>query len=512
MTLLIGSVLENDAARLRTVAERCLAAGADAVELRLDRLNTLDDTTIRWAGRLPAGRWIATCRSAAEGGSSEAPVAERAARLATLARRGARIDFEYADWQQSPEVRQQLQEATGIAPGRLILSHHDFSGWPADPDGILKRIATEPGAVPKLAWMPRSICDNFAALRLVRSSRPPAVVLCMGEAGLMSRVLARKFGAFGTYCAATEGEPTAPGQATLATMLDVYRWRQIGPGTRFFGVIGWPVAHSMGPRLHGAAFERTGIDGVYLPLAVDPSDRVLEDFLDGCLANEWLDAAGFSVTAPHKARVLAYLGDRVDALARRIGAVNTLVVSEGQYHGYNTDYSGALDALTAGLGCERRDLRGVAVDLLGAGGAARAVVAGLREYGADVTISNIIPEDADRLAEEFRCGVTPWDHRMRGSGSVLVNCTSIGMLPDVDASPVPADALGRYEAVFDVVYNPIETRLLRDAAASGCRTIGGVEMFVYQAAEQLRLWTGLEPEVGLMRDLVVGELTRAQHG
>jgi 3-dehydroquinate dehydratase/shikimate dehydrogenase len=295
-------------------------------------------------------------------------------------------------------------------------------------------------------------------------------------------------------------------------MLDVYRWRSIGPGTRFFGVIGWPVAHSMGPRLHGAAFERAGIDGVYLPLAVDPKERVLEDFLDGCLANEWLDAAGFSVTAPHKSRVLVYLGDRVDDLARRIGAVNTLVVSNGQYRGHNTDYSGALDALTAGLGCTRSDLRGMAVDLLGAGGAARAVVAGLRECGADVTISNIIPEDADRLADEFRCGVTPWDHRTRGTGSVLVNCTSVGMLPDVDASPMPADALGRYEAVFDAVYNPIETQLLRDAAAAGCRTIRGVEMFIYQAAEQFRLWTGLEPDVGLMRNLVVGELTRARHG
>jgi shikimate dehydrogenase len=270
-----------------------------------------------------------------------------------------------------------------------------------------------------------------------------------------------------------------------------------------FGVIGWPVAHSMSPLLHNAAFEWAGVDGVYLPLPIDPRDRVLEDFLDGCLANEWLDAAGFSVTVPHKSRVLAYLGDRVDEVARRIGAVNTLVVSDAGYRGCNTDYCGALDALTEGLGCERNDLRGTAIDLLGAGGAARAVVAGLREYGCDVTLSNIIPQDAAALAEELGCNVRAWGQRDRGSGSILVNCTSVGMWPAADETPFPADALGRYEAVFDVVYNPMRTRLLRDAAGTGCRIISGVEMFVHQAAEQFRLWTGREPDKRLMRDLVV---------
>ncbi|UCG15372.1 MAG: shikimate dehydrogenase [Phycisphaerales bacterium] len=515
MTLLIASVSAGTGDELRTRVGQAFSAGADVAELRLDAIESLDDDLVQWAAGLPAGKWIATCRPASEGGASTHSARQRALMLVAIAE-GAQglIDFEFAHWRRSARTRARLADAVGTKPGaptdsRLILSHHDFTGRPDDPRGILRMIAAEEGVIPKLAWMPESICDNFEALDLVRSSPGPVIVICMGEAGLPSRVLAPKVGAFATYCAPSEDITTAPGQATLAQMTDLYRWRRIGTDTRLFGVIGWPVAHSMSPLLHNAAFDRAGVDGVYLPLPIEPRDRVLEDFLDGCLANDWLDAAGFSVTVPHKSRVVAYLGDRVDELAGRIGAVNTLVVSDGGYRGYNTDYCGALDALTAGLGCERNDLRGTAIDLLGAGGAARAVVAGLREYGCDVTLSNIIPQDAATLAEEFGCNVRAWGERDHGTGSILVNCTSVGMRPVPDETPFPADALGRYEAVFDVVYNPMRTRLLGDAARAGCRVISGVEMFVNQAAEQFRLWTGREPDKGLMRDLVVRGLRKA---
>jgi 3-dehydroquinate dehydratase/shikimate dehydrogenase len=514
MTLLVASVVADTGPQMRALAEKAFANGADVVELRLDGLAALDEPLMAWVSGLPPGRWIVTCRSAAEGGASRESATERAAHvLKVRATRDAYVDAENQDFAASPEVRQLILAALAAqdrpsGERRLILSHHDFAGRPESPAKTLAAIAQEPKAIPKVAWMPTNICDNLEALELVRSSAVPAIAIGMGEAGLMSRVLAKKVGAFASYCSVEAGRETAPGQVTLDDMLHRYRWGTMNSATRFFGVIGWPVAHSMSPVLHNAAFARADLNAVYLPLAVEPAGRTLEHFLDGCLEHPWLDSGGFSVTVPHKSRVLAYLGDQVDDLARRIGAVNTLAVSNGRYRGYNTDHSGALDALADGLGCERDDLRGTAVDVLGAGGAARAVVAGLCEYGCRVTICNIIPEDAASLADEFGTRLIPWDRRDRGGGSILVNCTSVGMWPEVDHTPFPAEGLSQYDAVFDVVYNPLQTRLLREAAAAGCRTVAGVEMFVHQAAEQFRLWTGQEPDKTLMRNLVVAELAK----
>jgi 3-dehydroquinate dehydratase/shikimate dehydrogenase len=514
MAKLIASVTGSTLDALRPLADQALAAGADRIELRLDGHASPGPSFREWVAGLPAGRWIVTCRSTAEGGASDASPEVRARLLADLAGEGRGIvDFEYAFWRASEDVRRRLEPLRSVGLSgepRLILSSHCFEGRPADPAGLLREIAAVGGVVPKVAWMSQNICHSLEALELARQSPVPAIVICMGEAGLPSRLLAGKVGAYGTYCAAESGGEAAPGQISLAQMREVFRWGEIGRGTRVLGVIGWPVAHSMSPLLHNLAFARAGVDAVYLPLAVNPDGEVLESFLDRCLQADWLNVRGFSVTVPHKARVLAYLGDAADELARQIGAVNTLVAEEGRYRGHNTDYSGALDALTEGLESDRTGLRNMEVDVLGAGGAARAVAAGLRSCGARVTLINIVHEDAVRLADEFACEVRPWADRGQGRGAVLINCTSVGMWPEVDATPMPPEALPRYGAVFDVVYNPLETMLLRDAAAAGCRTICGVEMFVHQAAGQFRLWTGREADVGLMRQLVIGELTR--HG
>jgi len=440
------------------------------------------------------------------------PAEARARLLADLAGEGRGIvDFEYEAWRGSGAARERLEplRSAGVSgEPRLILSSHCFEGRPTDPAGLVREIAAVGGVVPKVVWMPQSICESLEALELARRSAVPAIVICMGQAGLPSRVLAGKAGAYGTYSAAQSGDETAPGQPSLAQMCEMFRWKAIGRDTRVFGVIGWPVAHSMSPLLHNQAFAAAGVDAVYLPWAVEPAGAGLESFLDGCRNAEWLNVGGFSVTVPHKARVLAYLGNAADELTRRIGAVNTLVVENGEYRGHNTDYSGALDALTGGVGSDRTWLNDAEVDVLGAGGAARAVVAGLRSCGARVTLCNIVPEEAVRLADEFACDVRPWADRGQGRGVVLINCTSVGMWPEVDVSPMPAEALPHYQAVFDVVYNPLETKLLRDAAAAGCRTIRGIEMFVCQAAGQFRHWTGREPSLERMRQLVIGELGR----
>ncbi len=502
MALLIASIASEDAGEMRARAERALADGADAVELRLDALASAVESLVDWASAQAPGRVIATCRSAAEGGASSRPADERLAALAPFAANGVRIDFEWASTRSLPGFQTQVSAwhppgaSRGVA--RLILSSHAFDGGVSDPAALLQAISNQPNVIPKLAWMPADICDSIEALSLMRTARVPSIVICMGETGLMSRVLTPKVGGFATYCS-TAGGATAPGQVDLATMLTQYRWASIDADTRVLGVIGWPVAHSLSPAIHNAALARADINAVYLPLAVRPDGSTLERFLDACLANEWLGALGFSVTAPHKTRVLNYLGTRVDERAQRIGAVNTVVVTEGGYFGYNTDYDGVLRALTRGLACPVDDLDGERVLVLGAGGAARAAVAALRDHGAEVAVCGRSADRSGRLAGDFNCRAVAWDERDRQAGAILINCTSVGMWPDTETSPLAEAAIGRYDVVFDAVYNPIHTRLLRTAAEAGCRVISGTDMFVEQAAEQFRLWTGQVPDRTLMQ-------------
>jgi 3-dehydroquinate dehydratase/shikimate dehydrogenase len=249
---------------------------------------------------------------------------------------------------------------------------------------------------------------------------------------------------------------------------------------------------------------------VYLPLLVAPEQDVLNEFLEGCRLRPWLDVAGLSVTVPHKGAAARWVGQRIQPLAARIGAVNTLVPDKEGFTGHNTDYAGALGAITEALHCDRRDLRGLEVAVLGAGGVARAVVAGLRDSGCRVTIYNRHQPRSDALAKEFDCRAEAWEKRAAGSNTaLLINCTSLGMWPDVDETPIPPDRLARGGAVFDAVYNPPETRLLREARLAGCRTIDGLSMFVHQAAAQFELWTGQQPDRSFMREIVEAQLSRA---
>ncbi|MFQ5414983.1 MAG: type I 3-dehydroquinate dehydratase, partial [Phycisphaerae bacterium] len=405
------------------------------------------------------------------------------------------VDFEFADWSRSATARHDLAAAladpavVGHAP-RLILSHHDFDRRPADLDALVRDLCAvgEAGAI-KIAWPARDILDNFDAFDIMRTADKDAVVICMGDTGLMSRVLAGKCGALASYCALDADSAAAPGQLTLAQMRDRYRWDVVNEATEVYGVIGCPVAHSIGPYVFNDAFARQKINAVYLPLPVSAEYDAFAAFMDACLQREWFGARGFSVTLPHKMNALRYLGDRVDPPADLIGAVNTIRIEEGEVWGCNTDCDAAVDMLLGGMGCAEEDLEGVRVDVLGAGGVSRAVVAGLTDCGCDVTVYNRDPDRADELADTFDCQSRPWDDRTGAQGTVLINCTRVGMWPDVDASPMPADALRADTVVFDAVYRPRRTRLLRDAESAGCTVIDGVGMFVRQAAMQCEYWT-----------------------
>jgi len=494
-TNLIVPLTQATIPAMRVAMHAAAEAGADMVECRLDHLDTPSaaDLAELLADRpLPA---IVTLRPVRQGGRYDGDESERLAILAAAVGAGA----EYVDVEDDvpPPDR---------PGGKMILSHHDFTQRPDDLDAVLRRIDDPAATVPKVAFASAGPEDAVAALDVLRKLTRPGIALAMNEAGVMSRLLAGKFGAFGTFAALEEGAESAPGQPTIADFRELYRWDAVGPDTAVYGVIGCPIAHSMSPAIHNRAFEAAGVDAVYVPLRVEPGAEAFNRFLDAVRQADWLGVRGLSVTIPHKENALAR-ADEVDELSRRIGAVNTLGVRpDGSLRGWNTDYAGATDALCEAMGIDREGLAGRSVAVIGAGGAARAILAAMTHYGAEVTIYNRTVARGEELASEFGAKGLGLDALAAMSAEIVINCTSVGMHPNVEATPVPAGALAGVSMVFDTVYNPLETRLLREAADAGCKTVSGVDMFVNQAAAQFEPWTGQPAPRELMRRVVLDRL------
>jgi len=480
--------------------ETAAALGADTVECRLDFLCPPPQAAqLEQLLTCPPLEVIVTCRPKRQGGRFEGNEADRLEMLAQAAKfKPAFIDVEMdvprRCWPDAP----------------IILSHHDFQGIPKDLDQLIQKLDASDAAVNKIAFMAAGPEDAIAALQLLRRCSKPTLALAMGEAGLLSRVLAKKFGAFGTFASLEPQASSAPGQPTLEQFLSLYRWNSLGPATMLYGLVGCPVEHSMGPAVHNAAFQASAIDAVYLPLRVEPGVENFQRFFEAALANPWLGLRGLSVTIPHKQNALATIGhDPCEELARKIGAINTIALQpDGTVRGFNSDYGGAMDALCNAMDIPREGLSGKTAAVLGAGGAARAIVAGFVHYGAEVTIYNRTLERGQKLAEEFNCRAVGLEAVHDLTAEILVNCTSLGMHPNVASSPlekIPPSV----RVVFDTVYNPMETRLLRLAKAMGCRRVSGLDMFVNQAVSQFEIWTGSHASKRAMRKVVVEKLQQA---
>jgi 3-dehydroquinate dehydratase/shikimate dehydrogenase len=318
-----------------------------------------------------------------------------------------------------------------------------------------------------------------------------------------------------------QGAGTAAGQVPIQDMKRLYHWDSLGPKTKVYGVVGSPVAHSMSPAIHNAAFDKTGFDGIYVPLLVNEGYESFKAFMESFVTFRGLDLCGLSVTIPHKENALRYLSVRaaeVEPLARQIGAVNTIIIDRDgpqlKLYGRNTDYAAILNSITEKLGIERKQLAEYRVAVIGAGGTGRTAVAALAHYGATVVVYNRTRERADALASEFnghtgKVVAAPLERLCDSCCQIYLNTTSIGMHPNVDAS-VFGDTppkLTPDTVVFDTVYNPIQTLLLRQAQAAGAKTISGIEMFVRQAAAQFEAWTHLPPPRDVMRRVVEGRLS-----
>jgi 3-dehydroquinate dehydratase/shikimate dehydrogenase len=245
--------------------------------------------------------------------------------------------------------------------------------------------------------------------------------------------------------------------------------------------------------IHNRWFDEARVDAVYMPLRVKSGEGVASRFFDGCLARPWLDLGGLSVTIPHKAAVLEWLGDRADRTSQSIGAANTIVFRNDGVSGFNTDVQAATASLCAALNRRPAELAGLTVDVLGTGGAARAVLSGLRDFGASVTVYGRSPERTRSIAHQFHAAPASWSERSTRTGEVVINCAGVGMWPDVDGAPLNVEQLTGSRLVFDLIYNPLETALLRNARSAGIATLNGLDMFVRQAAMQFELWTGKAP-------------------
>ena len=422
---------------------------------------------------------VITCRPAWEGGQFHGSEEERHAILAeAIALGAAYVDVEW---------RAGFDDLVRCRGGRgLVLSMHDYSGVPPDLTLICAAMRATGAEVIKLAVHVRRLGDCLRLLDLTRDALAKTVVVGMGAAGLSTRVLAARFGSCWTYAG-----DAAPGQLPVACLLDEYRFRAITSGTRIYGVAGAPLEHSLSPALHNACFAALGIDAAFVPLHSDSADDVLA-FAEG------MDVRGMAVTAPLKV-ALAGRMDRLDDVATRVGAANTIARQGGEWIGRNTDVAGFLEPLAG-----REDLVNARAAILGSGGAARSVAVALASAGARVTIYGRTLERAAVVARPVG-GDAHTGIPKRGTWDLLVNATPVGTIPNDDETPIPAGHLGG-GLVYDLVYNPTETRLLREARAAGCRTIGGLPMLIAQAALQAEWWNGRAAPVAAMRETAVRRL------
>jgi 3-dehydroquinate dehydratase/shikimate dehydrogenase len=445
---------------------------ADLVEIRLDSVADPDPAGVLAGRRAPV---VVTCRPRWEGGGFDGDEPTRERLLEGALRAGAEfVDVEWrAPWRPGFLTRW---------ADRVVLSFHDFTGTPPDLVERGREMARAGAAVVKVAVTTPRLRDLEPLLALGRSLAgiPRAVVIGMGAAGLATRILPHRFGSAWTY----GGHGVAPGQVPAPRLIGEFRVRSTSAATAIFGLVGRPVGHSLSPSMHNAALAASRIDGVYLPFEA-------ADFDDFVWAADALGVVGASVTAPFKGEARRVAG-RVDRLVDTLGVANTLRrESDGSWAARNTDVEGFLWPL------RDRALAGVPVAVLGAGGAAAAVVAALASRGAEVTVYARRPGAAHLLAERFGAGAGVWPPEP-GSWALLVNATPVGTWPDAEACPVDASLL-HGGLVYDLVYNPARTALLSAAAGNGCATIGGLEMLAAQAARQFAWWTGETASLDVMR-------------
>ncbi|MGR3317698.1 MAG: type I 3-dehydroquinate dehydratase [Candidatus Anammoxibacter sp.] len=477
---------------------------ADIVELRIDYIDTPDLDALLKERSKPV---IVTNRPKRQGGMFSG---DETARI-DLLKKAIALKADYIDIEHDS-----VGSIEDVGDTKLIVSYHDFNATPSNINQIHSDLTKSGADIAKLVTFANDITDNFRIFDMLNETDFPTIAFCMGELGHISRVLSSKFGGKLVFASLDKGKESAPGQLTIDEIRNVYRVQEINRETEIFGLLGNPVAHSMGPYIHNAALKENGINAVYVLFKVDK----VSGFIDHI---KKIGVKGLSVTIPHKEAVMEFL-DEIDPIAKEIGAVNTIVNRTGKLSGCNTDCPAAISALEEVLvktedrikKAEAKEnpnpqppirnpqstIRNKKVVVIGAGGAARAIAFGLKEKGADITIINRTYERALALSNDVGCNCAKFDELEKLKIDILINTTSVGMFPHVDESLAPDTILKNGMVVFDIIYNPTETKLLQEAKSKGCTVLNGVDMFVKQAALQFELFTGQKAPDKLMKNII----------
>ncbi|MFL6466662.1 MAG: shikimate dehydrogenase [Pyrinomonadaceae bacterium] len=468
---------------------------ADVIEVRFDCLENEDRIAI--AERLSATgkNFLLTFRSAEQGGPHAISTEERKAFWSNVP------NAKWADAE--PDIVEDV-ETRGFE--RLICSYHAASNTSANIRQIYALLAETKADVLKIAVPSEAAVDAIPVWKLFETSKNGGkglVPIAMGEAGKWTRILGNAYGAFMTFASLGSGAETAPGQISADDMLKVFRVSELSHNTEIFGILAGDTTYSLSPWMHNAAFKAAGMDRVFIPLQTDD----IEEFLIRMVKPETreidLNFRGFSVTNPHKRRIMKYL-DKVDDTASKIGAVNTVKVDGGKLIGYNTDAPGFIAPLIKVLG----GVKGKRVAIAGAGGAARACAFALKQEGANVSIFARSYKKASDLADSLGVKAGAMNNTFRpGTIDILVNATPIGTKGENERSAIANSAqLNGLKLVYDLVYNPLETELIREARRAGVPAIGGLDMLLSQGARQFEIWTGEKPSVNEMKSAILKKL------
>jgi 3-dehydroquinate dehydratase / shikimate dehydrogenase len=508
-------VCENRALELR---EAMMRAGrvADLIELRLDYLQ--GDELFKALRGLPAlisasaRPVIVTLRPIEQGGQREMDNLTRLIFWVEHFLHGKpHVDFADIELDIALLFRQR-EKAEGrelLNWNRVICSHHDFSGVPANLRQIYEQMAATPARILKIAVQANEITDCLAVFNLLKQARRTGremIAVAMGSAGVATRILGATHGAFLTYGALDETHASAPGQISADELRELYRVDELNPQTEIMGVVGAPVSHSLSPHLHNAAFRELKVNAVYIPFEVRDAREFLRRMVHPRTRELKWNLRGLSVTTPHKGAVMQWL-DWIEPTAQEIGAVNTIVVFDGALHGYNTDAAALLVPLRE-KGLSLLDAR---CAVIGAGGAARSALWSFQREGARATLFARNVEKAKAVAAKFGVNCEPLERASFDGFDIVVNATPLGTRGEKeDETPALHGQLRGARLAYDLVYNPQETRFLREARAAGCESVGGLPMLLAQAAVQFQLWTGKPAPLDVMNKAALRKLNKTQ--
>jgi 3-dehydroquinate dehydratase/shikimate dehydrogenase len=471
-------------------------AGADLVELRIDCLRRDPDLKRLLKDRVTPV--VFTIRRGVDGGLWRGNEDRRQQFL----REAIALGVDYVDLEL--DIASKIRR---YGKTKRIISYHNTKTTPVDLAETVAKCAESDPDIVKVATSATTLAEAARVLKIGAGGKFPTIAIAMGEVGVFTRALGAKFGAPFTFAGFNPERVFAAGMLPFPVLKRDYGYNSIDSATEVYGVIGDPIEQSLSPAVHNAAFRHLGLNKVLVPFLVRAGE--VSSFLDELA---WLKLKGFSVTIPHKEAIVPLLQVK-EGSVDRTGTCNTVVIEEdGKRVGYNTDYRAAIDSLEVALGGqENSEGSSVLLDkqvlILGAGGAARAIAFGLSRRGANITITNRSDDRATRLAEETGGRTINWSMRANQITDVIINATPVGMHPHVDDTPLPPAAFGRQGTiVFDTIYHPENTMMLKLARERGCQTITGVDMFLRQAALQFKLYTGLDAPVELMREALKRKL------